>query len=114
MKKVITVIALILSVSFSFAQKDKLAEKRATNNTKEMVKVLSLDSDQEAAIYKVNLVKNQKLIANEKVNQSKEEKKANQKEIFLQAGVDFKQVIGLDTMREWWAYLDEKKKNSKI
>ena len=75
-----------------------------------MVKVLSLTEEQEAKIYDINLVKNTKLMENEKVEQSKEEKKANQKEIFMVAGKEFRDAVGLDTMKVWWAYTKEKNK----
>lgn len=107
MKKIIIVFVVALSVTFTYGQKS--AEERATNNTKEMVKVLSLDADQEAEIYEVNVVKNTKLMANDKIEQSNEEKKANQKEIYAEAGKKFKEILGLDTMKEWWAYKDAQK-----
>ena len=108
MKKIITVLVLVLSVSFSYGQKAPAA-KRAEANTKEMVKVLSLDADQKTQIYEINLVKNTKLIANNAKEQSKEEKKANQKAIFIEAGKKYKEILGLDTMKVWWAYKDAQK-----
>ena len=33
----------------------------------------------------------------------------NQKEIFVEAGKKFREILGLDKMKEWWAYQDEKK-----
>ena len=108
MKKIIIVLVVALSVTFTYGQK-KTAEQMAEANTKEMVKVLSLDADQEAKIYEVNLVKNTKIKANNSIEQSKEEKKANQKVIYVEAGKKFKEILGLDTMKEWWAYKDAQK-----
>ncbi len=107
MNKIITVLVLALTVTFSYGQKS--AEKVAAANTKEMVKVLSLDADQEAKINEINVVKNTKLIANKAKEQSEDEMKANQKEIFVEAGKKFREILGLDKMKEWWAYQDEKK-----
>tara|TARA_B110000977_G_C10870173_1_gene413246 strand:+ start:215 stop:562 length:348 start_codon:yes stop_codon:yes gene_type:complete len=114
MKKVLVTLVLFLGVSFSYGQKS--AEKRAKANTKEMVKVLFLDADKEAQVYEINLVKNTKLMANDEVEQSKEEKKANQKVIYVEAGKKFRETLGLDKMKEWWAYKDAQnaaKKNKK-
>ena len=101
MKKVLLTLGLVLAVSFSYGQNS--AEKRAKANTKEMLKVLSLDADQEAQVYEVNLVKNTKLLVNDKL-ESKEEKKANRKAIYSAAGKKIKEIVGLDKMKEWWAY----------
>jgi hypothetical protein len=101
MKKVIVTLVLVLVTSFSYGQ--KLAEKRAKENTKEMVKVLSLDANEEAQVYEVNLEKNTKLMANDKL-ESKEEKKANRKVIYVAAGKKFKEIVGFERMKEWWAY----------
>jgi len=107
MKKIIIVLVFVLSVSFSYGQKS--AEKRSKANTKEMVKVLSLDADKEAQVYEINLVKNTELMANDEVEQSKEEKRANQKIIFASTGKKFRETLGLDKMKEWWAYKDLQK-----
>ena len=101
MKKVIVTLVLVLVASFSYGQKS--AEQRAKANTKEMVKVLSLDANQEAQVYEVNLVKNTKLMANDKL-ESKEEKKANKKAIYVAAGKKIKEIVGLEKMKEWWSY----------
>jgi len=102
MKKVIVTLVLVLVASFSYGQKS--AEQRAKANTKEMVKVLSLDANLEAQIYEVNLVKNTKLMANDKLEQSQEEKRANRKAIYVAAGQKFKEIVGLEKMKVWWAY----------
>jgi Flp pilus assembly protein TadB len=102
MKKVIVTLVLVLVASFSYGQKS--AEQRAKANTKEMVKVLSLDANVEAQIYEVNLVKNTKLMANDKLEQSQEEKRANRKAIYVAAGQKFKEIVGLEKMKVWWAY----------
>jgi hypothetical protein len=102
MKKVIVTLVLVLVTSFSYGQ--KLAEKRAKENTKEMVKVLSLDANEEAQVYEVNLEKNTKLMANDKLEQSQEEKRANRKVIYVAAGQKFKEIVGLEKMKVWWAY----------
>lgn len=101
MKKVILTLVLVLAVSFSYGQ-NKSVEKMAAANTKEMVKVLSLDSDQEAAIYKINLDKNKKLVAN-KANSSltKEELKVNRKAIYKEAQQAFRKVLGKEKVKEW-------------
>lgn len=111
MKKIIILLVFVLSVSFSYGQKS--AEQRAKANTKEMVKVMALGSDLEAQIYELNLAKNTKLMANDKLEQSKEEKKANQKAIFAAAGKQFRETLGLDKMKEWWAYKDAQKATNK-
>lgn len=102
MKKVIVTLVLVLVASFSYGQKS--AEQRAKANTKEMVKVLSLDANVEAQIYEVNLVKNTKLMANDKLEQSQEEKRANRKAIYVAAGQKFKEIVGFEKMKVWWAY----------
>ncbi len=102
MKKVIVTLVLVLVASFSYGQKS--AEQRAKANTKEMVKVLSLDANQEAQVYEVNLVKNRKLMANDKLEQSQEEKRANRKAIYVAAGQKFKEIVGLEKMKVWWAH----------
>ena len=102
MKKVIITLVLVLVASFSYGQKS--AEQRAKANTKEMVKVLSLDANQEAQVYEVNLVKNTKLMANDKLEQSQEEKRANRKAIYVAAGQKFKEIVGLEKMKVWWAH----------
>ena len=112
MKKLILTLVLVATVSFTYAQQ-KSAEQRATANTKEMVKALSLDADQETEINKINLVKNTKLIANDVKEQSKEEKKANQKVIYVEAGGKFKELLGKEKMNEWWAYQKAKREKEK-
>ncbi|MGB2128901.1 MAG: hypothetical protein ACPHXR_05430 [Flavicella sp.] len=104
MKKIIATLVLVLTVSVSFAQQKSKAEKMATQNTKEMVKVLSLDADQEAKVYAINVEKNKQLIANNKKEQSIEAKKAAQKEIYVNAGGQFKEILGLETMKVWWEF----------
>lgn len=101
MKKVIITLALVLAVSISYGQ-NKSVEKMTEANTKEMVKVLSLDSDQEAAIYKINLEKNKELVAN-RANSSltKEELKENRKAIYKKAQQAFREVLGKDKVKEW-------------
>ncbi len=113
MKKIIATLVLVLTVSISFAQQKSKAEKMATQNTKEMVKVLSLDADQEASIYAINVEKNQKLIDNNKKEQPKDAKKANQKEIYVEAGRQFKELLGLDTMKVWWEFKKQQAANKK-
>jgi hypothetical protein len=113
MKKIIATLVLVLTVSISFAQEKSKAEKMATQNTKEMVNVLSLDADQEAKIYAIHVEKNQKLIDNNKKEQSKEVKKANQKEIYVEAGGQFKELLGLDTMKVWWEFKKQQEANKK-
>ena len=113
MKKIIATLILVLTVSISFAQEKSKAEKMATQNTKEMVKVLSLDADQEASIYAINVEKNQKLIDNTNKEQTKDAKKANQKEIYMEAGGQFKELLGLDTMKVWWEFKKQQTANKK-
>lgn len=101
MKKVLATLLLVFAISFSYAQ-GKSVQKMAESNTKEMVKVLSLDDTQAASILKINLEKNTKLDAN-KTNQSltTEEKKANRKAIYKEAQVAFRELLGNQVIKKW-------------
>jgi hypothetical protein len=111
MKKVIAVIVFVLSVSFSYGQKNKeIIEKRATYQTKEMVEVLSLSEEQEAKVYEIMISKHKSVMKIDESDQSKEEKKASKKEVYKSHGAQFKEVVGLEKMKEWWAYNDDKNK----
>jgi hypothetical protein len=43
-------------------------------------------------------------MANDKLEQSQEEKRANRKVIYVAAGQKFKEIVGLEKMKVWWAY----------
>jgi len=101
MKKIVIIVVFVLTATLSFGQ-NKSVEEMAEANTKEMVEVLSLNADQEAAIYKINLDKNRKLEAN-KANKSlsNEEMKVNRKAIYKKAQNDFREAIGKEKVKEW-------------
>ena len=101
MKKVIATLCLILTVSFSYAQKNTI-KQLAQANTKEMTKVLSLDRAQEKVVFDINLEKNSKLKIN-KANKSltAEEKKAAQTAIYKEAQIAFKTALGNAKLKEW-------------
>jgi len=104
MKNAVLAIVLVLGLSFSYGQ-NKSVEKMTELNTKEMVKVLSLITDQEASIYKINLDKNTKLEAN-RTNSSltKDEKIINRKSIYKEAQQAFRAVLGKEKVKEWNVY----------
>jgi len=103
MKKVIVTLVFVLAVTLSYGQSK--IEKMAKSNTKEMVKVLSLDTDQEAEIYAINLDKNEKLAANiADASQSAEEMKANKRAIYKEAQQAFRTALGKDKVKEWNVY----------
>lgn len=76
-------------------------------NTKEMVKVLSLDAEVESKIYNINLEKNTALVANKAKEQSKEEMTNNRKAIYKEAQHKFRDLLGKDKLKEWNTYKKE-------
>ncbi len=115
MKQLLLTLALALTVSLSFGQKKKggpSPEKQAAQNTKEMVNFLGLDADQEAAMYKIHLEKNKKLLANKADGSlTAEEKKAARKAIYKEAQSEFKTVISNEELKKWNAH--KKSQNKK-
>lgn len=109
MKKIILTTLLLFAVTLTYSQKKVTSMTEA--NTAEMVKVLKLNADQEAAVYKIHLTKNEQLAANkEDKSLSKEQVKANQKAIFKTAQNEFRTLLGKEKVKEWNTYKNAQKK----
>ena len=110
MKLRIAIIALLFTVFTVSAQKKKTVESSAKNNTAEMTKVLSLNEEQSAEIYEINLEKFKILEAIRKDKSlDKVSKKAKSKEAFLAAGQKFSTVVGHAVLKKWFKHNKEKR-----
>lgn len=114
MKKIIALLAFVLVSTYSFGQ-SKAVLKSAQGVTKEMMKVLNLNQEQEAKIYEIHLEKLGKLYKS-KADKSltSEEQLEARKEILSDSSEQFIALFGKEKWHIWILYNKQKRARNNI
>lgn len=113
MKKILAMMLLMASVTFSFAQNKEVhpkAKARIDQEVKEMVTVLDLSEEQATSIttYKVEQFFSNKNTA-QVLEKGTEEYKRAMKDNAKVCNAKIKALIGKEKMKQWWKHRDAKK-----
>lgn len=106
MKQFILLAFLTVFTSNVFAQ-DDLA-KKATKITNEMTEVLSLNEEEKAKVYEIQLKRFQEVVSiREKNKDDAETRKPELKKVYKRLFVKLKKALGKDKMQQWGDYKRE-------
>jgi len=103
MKKISLLLFLMFLATNVYSQ--NTSEERANKITNEMSKVLSLDNDEKAKVYEIQLKRfHEVAIIRSTYAEDLETKKAELKKVYNRLSGKLKSALGKDKMKEWRAY----------
>ena len=103
MKKISLLLFLMVLATNVYSQ--NTGEKRAIKITNEMSEVLSLDDDEKAKVYEIQLKRfNEVAIIRSTYAEDPETKKAELKKVYNRLSGKLKSALGKDKMNEWRTY----------
>ena len=102
MKKIIVILLLVLT---SNVYSQNTSEERATKITNEMSEVLSLNPEEKAKVYEIQLKRfNEVNTIRSTYAEDPETKKAELKKVYNRLSGKLKSTLGKDKMKDWRTY----------